>query len=132
MTYSISPILAQQRYPDAEFVGMGSLAGYLAVTMGETPYRLVLPSNTLIYQSRYFTAIDVRNLEDAAVTPEVAEVWVRAGLHGDYRYQVSTNDAGQVSVFVMSDVPWTMLLNPRAEQGQRVSIPVPGKPSEPQ
>ncbi|MDH2430994.1 hypothetical protein QCD60_30205 [Pokkaliibacter sp. MBI-7] len=57
---------------------------------------------------------------------KVAEVWVRAGLLGDYRYQVSTNDAGQVSVFVMSDVPWTTLLNPHAEQGQHVPMPVPG------
>ena len=57
------------------------------------------------------------------VWPQFGEQVQQALADASLRY-LSTNDAGQV--FVMSDVLWTTLLNPRAEQGQHVPMPALG------
>ena len=122
MTYSVSPELAQTKFPGIEPIPMGSIAGYLYAQLGKTHYHLVvLPSASIKYKGKYVTTVQVRDvggLDGAVVTPTVAEYWVKTGLRKIPEHRIFTTQANQVLVTIMSDMPFTDLLNPTARHGK--------------
>lgn len=124
-TATINPVTSKKN-PNIKLINTPSVAGYLSAEISGKYYQLVaIPVGpTIKYKTKYITYIDVINIDlinsDGSgskknkVTREVIEYWIRVGMKNRPEYKIVTHPLGTMLVAIMSDMPYTEILNMNA------------------